>query len=205
MRSTPQCAAGRPPSQSDVPSSPLTARRSRMYVSTVVAGACCRQRVTVEAGDRIRFKWVSRGGDVKFGVSFYAQPAGAHAKHQGSVDAATGKDEAPAPGATGPRQTPVVLGKVAGSETQFVYSELTAPGPGTYVATWDNLGGWYQRTVLHRWDLMRDGHPVVLSADETGEGANDPTARLARERAAAAAAEEEGGGKAASGGAAATS
>lgn len=165
--------------------------RSRTHVSVVVAGACCRQRVTVSAGDRLRFKWVSHGGDVKFGVSFYPQAAGAVAPHQGSVDAAGGKEEAPAPGATGPRQVAVPLGKVAGSDSEYVFSEVLAPGPGTYVATWDNLGGWVQRTVMHRWDVLRDGHPVVFAADETGEGGNDPAARLARERAAAAAAEEK--------------
>ena len=153
----------------------------------VVAGNCFRQRVTVEAGDLIRFKWVSRSGDVKFGVNFYPETPGSNAKHQGSLDFG-GKDEVPLPGATGPKCVVVALGKVAGSDTHFVLSEVTAPASGSFVATWDNSAGWHQRTVLHRWDVIVGGHPAVLCADDTGEGSNDIAAVLAKDRERSAAA-----------------
>ena len=163
---------------------------SRTHASVVFAGNCCRQRVTVDAGDRIRFKWVSRGGDVKFGLSFYPQASDAQRKHQGSIETNM-KDEVPVPG-TGPKQSLVALGKIPGSDTHYVFSEVVAPSTGTLVATWDNLAGWHQRTVLHRWDVMLDGHPAILSADDTGEGSNDIGTRSAKESTATDATEGHG-------------
>ena len=108
----------------------------------------------VPAGASVRFKWFCRPGDMRFCVRFHA---GAGAGASSSSGGSGGVE-------VYPTQTH------PGSDKKAVIVSVTAPADGVFVATFDNVQGWYSRELFHRWDLV--GGPAAAAAGGSGGAAS---------------------------------
>ncbi len=139
---------------------------SRTKVEVLGAGKSFTRTVAVKAGQTVRFKWLCRPGDMRFGVTFHphhgAERPPALPEGVAALKPLTPQGPAGGGAASSPSVVVYKLQDHPGSEKAFVSVSHSAAEDGTLVAVWSNEAGWRKRELFWRWDEVgKDGKPAL--------------------------------------------